>query len=105
MGVGKCRQLSLSIANLCVLLPAISVFFSGFESGQIAGLSRSSNRTATLAPVSVYPYADVTTSLNTKPKGRQHVGDSYVSTPAVTHEKQDTGGPPCDAQGKEELLG
>ena len=66
--------------------------FSGLESGQIVGISTSSDRTAALAPESVDPYADVTTSLNAKPKGRQHVGDPYGNTPAVTYERPDAGG-------------
>lgn len=66
--------------------------FSGLESGQIAGLSNSSNRTAALAPESVDPYTDVTTSLDAKPKGRQHVADPYGSTPAVRYDRADAGG-------------
>lgn len=62
--------------------------FSGLESGQIAGLSNSQNRTAALAPESVEPYADVTTSLNASPKGKQHVNDPYGSTPAVQYQRK-----------------
>jgi len=61
--------------------------FSGLESGQIAGLSNSDNRTAALAPESVDPYTDVTTSVQSQPKGRQHVNDPYGSTPAVNYDR------------------
>ena len=65
--------------------------FSGIESGQIAGLSTSSNRSAALAPESVDPYTDVTTSLDAAPKGKQHVGDMYGITAAVKYERPDAG--------------
>ena len=64
---------------------------SGLESEQIAGLSNSSNRSAALAPESVDPYTDVTTSLGASPKGKQHVGDKYGSTAAVKYERPDAG--------------
>ena len=65
--------------------------FSGLESGQIAGLSTSSNRSAALAPESVDPYTEVTTSLDAAPKGKQHVGDKYGSIAAVKYERPDAG--------------